>query len=515
MQLRLIDKYTIVISLVVLGAMALFAWVNLHALRTHLLAEAVRDVDALSETIIQTTHYQMLEDDRTRVYEMIREVGAQQGIEHIRLINKDGIISYSTQPWEIGSTVDKKAEACTVCHADGTPLVEASSMHRSRFFTDAAGHEVLGIARGINNEAVCSSAACHVHSPRSKLLGVLDVTVSLAAMHQSLAQYRDRMALWTFGLLAIMALVLTLLTQRLINAPVQRLLRHTEQVAGGDFASRIAWRSGDELGQLALEFNRMTAHLEDTQRDLHELMHSLEAKVEERTAEIRRIESQLMQSEKLASLGELVAGIAHEINNPLTGIVMFVSLSLERPELSEDLRADLQTVLGESRRCADIVHHLLDFSRTSQPHLERRSVVALLEQSLELLRYQALFLNIEVIRAFPENVPEILLDPQQIQQVFMNILLNAAQAMPGGGVLTLQVVEEAKWLSIAVGDSGVGILPENLQKIFDPFYTTKEHTGTGLGLSVSYGIVQNHGGTIEVESRLGEGTVFHVRLPRG
>jgi two-component system NtrC family sensor kinase len=514
-RLRLIGKYTLAIGIVVLATMALFAYLNLHTLRTHLLEEAVRDVDFLSETIIQTTHYQMLEDDRKRVYEMIEEVGDQEGIEHIRLINKDGIINYSTEPAETGTILDKKAEACTVCHAANTPLVHASSMNRSRFFKDSRGRDVLGIARGIYNEPVCSSAACHFHEPDTKLLGVLDVIVSLERAEKNLNEHAGNVALLTLCLLLLMAMVLTLLTQTLIDEPVQRLLRHTERVAEGDFTTRIEVVSDDELGQLAASFNRMTGNLEEAHSDLNDLMHNLEAMVDERTRKIQEIQSRLLQSEKLASIGELAAGIAHEINNPLTGIVMFASMVLNHKDLNPQLRGDVQIVLSETRRCADIVRRLLEFSRSTPPHKESSAVTRLLEHTLALVMYQASFHDLHLIKHYREGLPQIMLDPNQIQQVFMNLLLNASQSMPGGGVLELSVDMDGEWVVTRIRDTGSGISPENLKKIFDPFFTTKGSSGTGLGLSISYGIIHNHGGTIEVESTVGEGTVFTIRLPIG
>lgn len=515
MQLRLIGKYTLAIGIVVLTAMALFAYLNLHTLRTHLVEEAVRDVDFLSETIIETTHYQMLEDDRKRVYQMIEEVGTQKEIEHIRLINKDGTINFSTESREIGTILDKKAEACNVCHAENIPLVNASSMNRSRFFKDLKGRDVLGIARGIYNEPVCSSAACHFHDPDVKLLGVLDVIVSLDRAKKNLHEFGVNVAVLTACLLLLMATVLTLLTQTLINEPVQRLLRHTERVAEGDFSTRIKVASTDELGQLAASFNHMTTNLQETHSELNDMMHNLESMVEERSRKIQDIQSRLLQSEKLASIGELAAGIAHEINNPLTGVVMFASMVLNHKDLSPGLRGDLQTVLNETQRCADIVRRLLEFSRATPPHKEPCAVERLLEHTLALVMFQASFQNIRVIKHYREELPKIMLDPNQMQQVFMNLLLNASQSMPDGGKLELSVDMEDEWVITRMRDTGFGISADNLKKIFDPFFTTKGNSGTGLGLSISYGIIHNHGGTIEAESKVGEGTLFTIHLPVG
>ena len=302
--------------------------------------------------------------------------------------------------------VDKRAAGCNVCHTANTPLVQASSMNRSRLFRDPRGNEVLGLAKGIYNEPACINAKCHMHAAGNKLLGVLDVIVSLDRVKANMAEYRHSVALLTFGLLLLMALVLTSLTQTLISAPLRRLLRHTERVVEGDLDGRLEVLGSDELDQLGRSFNRMTSHLQKTQGEFRELMQGLEAKVEARTREIEGIQSRLSHSEKLAALGQLVAGIADEINNPLTGIQMYASLALEQQSLTPDLSADLQTIVTETRRCGDIVRGLLEFSRESPPHKEPTVVNRLLDQTMALLEHQTLFQNVSILRRYQEDLPE-------------------------------------------------------------------------------------------------------------
>jgi two-component system NtrC family sensor kinase len=517
MRLRLLTKFTLVTSGALLLAMVVFAWINVRSLKAVFLGEAIKDIDNLSATVIQTTYYQMLENDRKRVNQMIREVGTQKGVEHIRLINKDGIIIFSTDKTEIGTVLDKKAEACNMCHGGKKPLLQASSMSRSRLFRDRKGKEVLGIARGIYSDPSCLNAACHFHSPKAKLLGVLDVIVSLEDMNARMASHRNGIIALTFSLLTILLLSLTALTRRFIHRPVEQLLEHTRKLARGELESRIEISSGDELGELAASFNVMALNLKKAQDELREWAATLETRVEERTEEIRKMQSELLQSEKLAALGEMSAGIAHEINNPLTGILMFASLLHQDRRLDPALKKDLSTILGETRRCAEIVRGLLEFSRKSIPSKSLGSINALLDKTLALVEHQAFFFNIEVQRKYHPSLPQILLDPNQMEQVFMNLILNAAQAMPEGGTLSLEtgLREAGPWVFVRIGDKGCGISPDHLEKIFNPFFSTKGAQGTGLGLSVSYGIIENHGGQIEVESSQEEdgGTVFTILLP--
>lgn len=514
-RLSLQSKFTLATSVLVLGVMLLFAFINLRTLRELWINEAIKDVDSLSETIIRTTYYQMLENDRARVYEMIREVGTQEGIDHIRLVDKNGIIIFSTDSAETGKLLNKEAEACTVCHRHDTPLDQATTMSRSRIFRNADGTEILGMARGIYNQPECANAACHAHPPDVKLLGILDVTVSLAPVVERIDTYRDDLILLTLILLMALFAAQRGLTVNLITRPLQQLLEQTRKLARGELESRVTALRDDEVGQLAKSFNDMTVNLKDARDELRNWGETLEVRVAERAEEIQDIQHRLMHAERLASLGELVAGIAHEVNNPLTGILMLSSLSLEREDLSPQLRHDLETVVGETQRCGVIVRGLLEFSRQREPRKDLESVNVLLDSTLALVEHQALFLNILIKRDYDTTIPQILVDTSQMRQVLMNLLINAGQAMTQGGVLSVQtgVRLATSQVYIAIRDSGCGIAAEHLPKIFDPFFTTKEHVGTGLGLAVSYGIVKSHGGEIEVESQPGEGALFTLLLP--
>ena len=515
MRFRLITKLTLITSLVLLLAMILFTFFNMRTLEKVFVEKSIEEVDNLSETLIRSTHYQMLEDDRKRVYQMIEEVGSQKGIEHIRLINKDGTIIFSTEEEEIGSLLNKNhAEACNMCHTEDSTLIHASSMNRSRFFRNARGETVLGMAKAIYNQESCSTSECHFHSPDANLLGVLDVIVSLENMRTQLTIYRNNLVVEAIILLFSLSVCLTLLTQRLVNRPVGILLSHTRALARGQWG-KISGLPKDELGDLAESFNDMTGKLKVAREELQEWASTLEVRVEERTCQIKQMQSELIRSEKLASLGELVAGIAHEINNPLTGILMFSSMLARDPRLDPALRSDLETIIRETQRCGNIVRELLNFSRESVPQKSVNNVNRVMEAALMLIEHQAFFHDIQVVKELDPELPDILIDPNQLQQVFINMLVNAGQAMPHGGTLTITTgsSEEEKSLFVRIQDTGMGIDRENLEKIFDPFFTTKGHNGTGLGLSVSYGIIENHGGEIMVHSVVGEGTCFTIRLP--
>jgi len=446
---------------------------------------------------------------------MISEAGTQKGVERIRMISKDGKIVFSTKKDEIGTLIDKKAAACNMCHTGSEPLLHTSSMNRSRIFTTANGTEVLGMAKGIYNEPNCSAAECHFHPASVRILGVLDVIVSLDAMNAQLKEYRDKTIVHTVLLLGLIALTLTFFMMNLVTVPVRQLLTRTKLIAEGDLESSVAVQSEDELGELAQSFNAMTDNLRQARGELEEWAHNLEVKVEERTRELKQMQAQLIRSEKLASQGELVAGIAHEINNPLTGILVYSSLLSNDPKLDPDLRPDIETIVRETQRCASIVRGLLDFSRETPPQKTPVSLEQVMEAALNLVVHQSLFHDITITKRYTADLPQLMADHNQIEQVFINLLLNAGQAMTGAGTMTITTGLTPGGASVfaTIGDSGCGIPEEHLGKIFDPFFTTKDQKGTGLGLSVSFGIIANHGGRIGVESVVGQGTTFTIILP--
>jgi len=239
--------------------------------------------------------------------------------------------------------------------------------------------------------------------------------------------------------------------------------------------------------------------------------------LEKKIQEIQEMQIQLVQSEKLAAVGQLAAGVAHEINNPLTGILGFTEILLQSNGLSAQQREDLESVLHQSKRCREIVQNLLQFSRRRKPNKEAISLEKVLQPTLDLVQYDFRSANIEIRKSIPKDLPPIHGDPSQLEQVFLNIVTNARHAMEdkgGGGVLAIKASGGPAGIVIRFEDNGRGIAPEHIGKVFDPFFTTKAvGKGTGLGLSISYGIIQQHNGTIRVESTLGAGSAFIIELP--
>jgi len=333
---------------------------------------------------------------------------------------------------------------------------------------------------------------------KDDIIGILYVGI----LEEKFIDMRNRATAIFLGIACagmIVALIVSSFLAKGILQPIKQLIFASHQWADGNLDYRVETDQKDEIAELTDTFNLMASSLKERDERLKEYAHQ-----------------QIMKSERLATLGQLAAGVAHEINNPLGAILMYAHLSLEEISVEDSQRKNLEKVVGEATRCKAIVRGLLDFARQSEPSVEEADANDILKRTLSLLRNQALFQNIKITTMLCPTLPKAMMDTGQIQQVFTNIILNAAEAMDGEGEMTVmtRMAKDGEFIEIELTDTGCGIPRENLEKIFDPFFTTKEvGRGTGLGLAVSFGIIAKHQGTIEVESNLNEGTTFIVRLP--
>ncbi len=299
-----------------------------------------------------------------------------------------------------------------------------------------------------------------------------------------------------------------------ISRPIGDMAAAAHRVAQGNYSVKVDVASEDEIGHLASSFNAMTSELARAHQELREWTENLERKVEQRTAELQAAQASLVQSGKLAAVGRLAAGVAHEINNPLTGVLTNASLMLEDLVADDPRREELQTVVNETLRCRKIVKGLLDFARQTKPQKQTLSLNRVIEDILALVKNQASFRNLSIITKLDPHLPAVLADADQMRQVILNIVLNAADAMPQGGSLriTSAVHAAARAVTVRISDTGPGMPDEIKDRLFEPFFTTKS-TGTGLGLAIAYGIVEQHKGTLSVESAPRCGTTIVIMLP--
>ena len=516
---RISVKLPAVIAVGTLAIVGSAAAMFLRFQEQHVVGEVVRGAALFSETIKSSTYHDMLADRRENAYLVMDTIGHQSGIERVRFINKEGRVTFSTARLEVDTLVDKRAEQCYGCHEAGRPLQRLAMASRSRIY-DARGHRVLGMVTPIYNERACSAVACHVHPSDKAVLGVIDIGISLAVIDQDLSRIRRNTLLAMGGAVMLLGAFVAVYAKRSVAGPAGELVSATRKVAAGDFTQEIRVAVTGELGALEQSFNDMIRALAQARAGRQHLLETLEQQVTDRTAALTQAQAQLVQSEKLSSLGRLSASIAHEINNPLAGILTYAKLlvrMLEDDPVDDRTRLTavrhLKLVQRETERCTSIVRNLLDFARQRPLSLKDVDVNAIVEEATSLVGHQAQLQGM-TIRTHLEPVPFIQADFGQLRQAFVNIILNACEAMTTGGAVTItsHPGKGGKTVELAFSDTGVGIPPDRLAKIFDPFFTTKER-GTGLGLSVVYGIIERHAGTIGIRSEMGTGTTITISLP--
>lgn len=601
-------------SLVIIGV---FAYFNIKSQSNSLISEVERHANQLAETVISSTRYDMMLNQRERIQQTINSIGTQPQIRDVRIINKIGEIIYSSDSTSINKMVDKRAESCYACHAEDKPLEQISITERTRIFrVNPDSNRVIGIISPIYNEKSCWQSDCHAHPRNQKVLGVLDVSISLADVDKRIL--KSEWEVLIFALVAIIAvgLLIGFFVRKWVILPVNDLLAGTQQVSTGNLNYNIKDLGNDEIGKLGKSFNNMTKKLSEARM-------------------------QLFQSDKMASLGRLAAGVAHEINNPLTGVLTYSSFLLKRTKDNQELQEDLKVIVRETLRSREIVKSLLDFARQSVPKKSSADINEIIDKSISVIENQLTLNKVKVIKQTEPNLPNLIVDANQMQQVFINLFVNASDAMEkNGGTITVKsqrislspygstqlkkatcpkrhslmdnefkidglssikvkiisdnregiihldpvygkhrnsfnldfkiseaakfvcpecnisLIEQDKvcpicgspiitfevegqgtyevcssensnwekwdyvdaaglkeYIEIKISDTGYGINRDDLSKIFEPFFSTKGQKGNGLGLAVIWGIIDNHNGTISVESEVDKGTTFIIRLP--
>ena len=501
-------KLFVVVLAILLATFGLLGFVNVRLHRQHLEAARLDDAERLSDVVRRSTSHYMLLNDRAALRHIVNTIGQEPGISDLRILNHEGRVGFSTSSREIGTIVRIPGAAIPI--------------QQSRIF-EAGGERYLGISTPIQNSPSCSTGACHAHPESQQLLGTLAMTFSLANADADVR--RSSMQFINYSAFAILITLATigLLVWYFVHEPVRSLRRGTISLARGDLGVQIPVHRRDELGQLAGSFNEMSRQLCAAREETDAWAHTLEQRVQRKSAELKRFHEQMLQAEKLTSLGKLAAVVAHEINNPLSGILTYAKLlrrwiergdSLE--ERAPEMRDSLQLIENESRRCGDIVRSLLTFARVQPLNITDFDVNQVVHQTLKLVEHKLLLGNISPRIELDPELPTMRGDAGQIEQLLLALIMNAIEAMPHEGVLgiTTSMGEDGESLVIRVEDDGIGIPTELLPRLFEPFTTTKEDgKGTGLGLAVSHAIVERHSGRIDVQSAVGRGTAFTITLP--
>jgi two-component system NtrC family sensor kinase len=513
--------FLLAVSMTLVFGLLGFFIVRLH--RQHLEAATLASAERVSDVINRSTTYYMLRNDREGLYHAIQTIADEPGMVKVRILDQEGRISYSTDPAEVSHVLDKTAEACYGCHIQAQPLTRLNRPDRFRIYHNGGGHRVLGIITPIENQPSCSNAACHAHPASQQVLGVLDTNLSLAKADAQLAVSSTRMFFYTAGAMLIVTVLSWLFVWQVVGKPIRALEKGTEHLSQGELGYQIEVRSDDEVGDLANSFNSMSLELRSAHQETVTWAKTLEDRVASKTRELKSAHEHMLHVEKMASMGKMAAVVAHEVNNPLSGILTYAKLlrkwvasgQAEQDKRDETMQC-LDLIAAESRRCGELVKNLLSLSRTAPMNLQSTDLRAVIDRCLLLVRHQLESAGVELQLKLADDLPRVPCDPAQIEQVLLALIMNAVDAMPRGGTLWLETRLSASQeeVEIEVRDDGAGIAPDVLPQIFEPFVTTKENGhGVGLGLAISRGIVERHNGRIEVESTFGRGSTFTITLP--
>ncbi|MCS7280170.1 MAG: ATP-binding protein [Desulfobacterota bacterium] len=470
---------------------------NVRTYTNHLHENVLKNAIQISNIIKSACYHSMLKNDREGLQNIIMSVGKEEGIDAIRIYNREGIISFSKDKGEIHHVADKRAEQCYVCHREEPAKGLIPTKDLTRILVSPEGYRQLGLVNPIENSPECYNAACHAHSKDQQKLGLLDVKLSLKKIDEEIVQTKRRMVIYSILLILFTALLKGAFIILLVHKPIKKLIKGVREVAKLNLDYKVDVKSNDELGELAASFNEMTKELKNAQ-------------------------NHLIFSERMASLGKISASVAHEINNPLSGILSYAKLTarfLEEngndPEKIKMAIENLKFISEESKRCGEIVKNLLLFCKKTFGTIRGEHLSTIIENSIKLVEHSAKLQKVKFVKEIDTENDIVVVDTGAIEQVFVDLFINAIEAMPNGGVIKVSTKNGKDEILITVTDTGCGI-PENvLPRIFEPFFTTKDpKKSTGLGLCVVYSIIEDHGGKIEVSSKVNEGTTFTIVLPR-
>jgi len=526
MPRRLDFKLILSLTVLIVVISCISGYLNFRTQKDRLVEAMILGADQLSRSITSATWHAMLDDDRKAAYEMMRVIADKQGVDRIRIFNREGRLVFSTDTHEPSVPASQSSEVCVGCHSRGPIRDKLTEAQRVRYATSPEGVKTINMVTPIYNEPSCSNAACHAHRASTKVLGVVDVALGLDPVQQQTRAVTLETIVSTAVVVIIGAAFVILFTRRFVATPIRDVIEGTKALSAMQLDRPVEIRRGSqELDELVDSFNLMRERLKLAVDDLNEMQQTLESKVAERTKQLQSAHQKLLQSDRLASLGQLAASVAHEINNPISG-VLNLSILLERlmasgefpPGREAEFRKYLGQISTETARVGRIVSDLLAFSRRSKPQRVPADLNKFVRSTFGLVGHKLKLMNAETVLKLQDDLPLVECDPSQIQQVILNLMLNGAQAMQsnGGGQMTIRtrLLPDGDNVELCVSDTGEGIAPENLSKIFDPFFTTKaEGKGVGLGLAVLYGIVKAHEGEVEVASLRNEGSSFSVTLP--
>ncbi len=473
--------------------------------------------------------HSMLENDKGALQYTLDVIHTMPGIEDVNMYDSDDSLVYSSFPADTSGHFNAN---CKGCHADiGTMFPKHEKSYKiitaeseCKMSKNTKGQRHLLIRSPILNSKSCYESNCHAHGPKEKVLGSLVIKVPLkdfdAAVQKSSVEFY-LLAIFTTILLASF---LILFTRREIKKPLNKLIEASIAVADGDKSTRVEIRPNqlDDMRMVSVAFNDMLDNLQTATTELENWSQQLEYKVQKKSEELGAAQNELMHIERLASLGKLSSSVAHEINNPLSGILVYTKLvhkQLSNPDLTPEKKElmlkHLKLIENETKRCGDIVKGLLDFSKKDQEDFEPLHLHTILQDTADLMSHSIKIADVKFTKEFSAKSDLVYCSPNQVKQACMAILVNATEAITENGEIVVRTSNpDPDTINLEIIDNGIGIAPEDIPHIFEPFFSTKQEVrGIGLGLSIAHGIIQSHKGKIQVRSEPGLGTTISITLP--
>lgn len=445
----------------------------------------------LTHAIVKSIQHDMRGTCQKDIQGIFERIGIMPDIESLRIFDENGSVSKSSDPAEVGLTIEDIGYEIFKANIPSTP------------YRGGHGYNAFCMVETINNEPSC--APCHETS--APAIGIFELCLSMEKTDKKIAENRRFLRVSAMTTILLVAVILSLFVTMQVNRPIEKLVKVMRKAESGDMRTRARIHGDDELGMLATSFNAMIQRLDETQKEV-ERYHT----------------QQLIRAERLATIGELAAGVAHEIKNPLAGISGAIQVLSEDFDVKDPRHLITEQIIKQTKRMDKTIRDLLNFAQPLDAELSKVDVNDILETSLFICLPNPAASKIMVDKSYETNLPTLTTDAKHLQQVFINVILNAIQAMPNGGILTLTTSLEDRCdgenklpvaemlIRVRIADSGHGISEEVADKIFSPFCTTKTE-GTGLGLSITKRILEIHNASISYESSEGEGTVFVIDLP--
>jgi len=474
-------------------------------------------------------YHSMLENDRRALQNTLDIINTMSGIDDVNMYDNTDSLVYSSFSFD---TTNHSNPNCIGCHENIKSMFpEKQKYYKIIDVNVACGmnqshnkHRYLLIRSPILNEKSCYTSACHAHNQSDKVLGSLVLKLPLQELDAAIKKSSTEFYLLAIFATLLLASFLIIFTSKKIKNPLNEIIKASEAVARGDKSTRLEIKPNqlNDMRLVSAAFNNMLDNLSTATIELQNWSHQLEYKVQKKSEELLEAQNELIQIERIASLGKLSSSVAHEINNPLSGVLTYTKLvhkQLSKINMDESLKEPmlkhLKVIETETKRCGDIVKGLLDFSRKDQENFESKHLNTVLYEIYELMSHQMKMANILFYSDLSAPSDSIYCSENQIKQACMAILVNASEAvMENGEILIKTVNPDIDNIRIEIIDNGSGIAPEDMPHIFEPFFSAKNKaSGIGLGLAIAHGIVQSHKGRIEVESKLGKGTTISIILP--